>query len=92
MFVCVVFSNEGEFDDMVTAPVFGFDGSRDYYEKSQAGQFLKGVRVPLLVVQVRLLLSPPLALLQQQYQDMSYHGTSADSIRGETHKLCRKKW
>lgn len=68
--VCVrvcCFSNEGEFDDMVIAPVFGFDDSRDYYDKSQAGQFLEGVRVPLLVVQVILLLASysRLASLQQ---------------------------
>lgn len=49
------FSNKkctGEFDDMVIAPVFGFDGFQDYYRKSQGGQFLKSVRVPLLAVQV----------------------------------------
>ncbi|CAM9622276.1 unnamed protein product [Laminaria digitata] len=41
----------GEFDDMVIAPVFGFDDYQDYYRKTQSGQFLKGVRVPLLAVQ-----------------------------------------
>ena len=37
---------------MVIAPVFGFDDYQDYYRKTQSGQFLKGVRVPLLAVQV----------------------------------------
>ncbi|CAN0019810.1 unnamed protein product [Ectocarpus sp. 6 AP-2014] len=41
----------GEFDDMVIAPVFGFDDYQDYYRKTQSGQFLKGVRVPFLAVQ-----------------------------------------
>ncbi len=35
------------------APVFGFDDYQDYYRKTQSGQFLKGVRVPFLAVQVR---------------------------------------
>lgn len=51
--VCLAFWRSGEFDDMVIAPVFGFDDFQDYYRKSQSGQFLKGVRVPLLAVQVR---------------------------------------
>ncbi|CAN0359855.1 unnamed protein product, partial [Hapterophycus canaliculatus] len=42
---------EGEFDDMVIAPVFGFDDFQDYYRKTQSGQFLKDVRVPFLAVQ-----------------------------------------
>ncbi|CAN0041804.1 unnamed protein product [Pylaiella littoralis] len=41
----------GEFDDMVIAPVFGFDDYKDYYRKTQSGQFLKGIRVPFLAVQ-----------------------------------------
>ncbi|CAM9642327.1 unnamed protein product [Scytosiphon promiscuus] len=41
----------GEFDDMVIAPVFGFDDFQDYYRKTQSGQFLKDVRVPFLAVQ-----------------------------------------
>lgn len=39
---------------MVIAPVFGFDDYQDYYRKTQSGQFLKGVRVPFLAVQVCL--------------------------------------
>ena len=38
---------------MVIAPVFGFDDYQDYYRKTQSGQFLKGVRIPFLAVQVR---------------------------------------
>lgn len=37
---------------MVIAPVFGFDDYKDYYRKTQSGQFLKGIRVPFLAVQV----------------------------------------
>ena len=39
---------------MVIAPVFGFDDYQDYYRKTQSGQFLKGVKVPLLAVQVKV--------------------------------------
>jgi hypothetical protein len=40
-----------EFDDNITAPVFGFDGADDYYEKCSAAAFLPRVRVPSLLIQ-----------------------------------------
>lgn len=43
----------GEFDDMIIAPFFGFDDFQDYYRKCGGKQFLKDVKVPLLVLQVR---------------------------------------
>lgn len=49
------YNRKGEFDDMVIAPVFGFDDYQDYYRKTQSGQFLKDVRVPFLAVQVTCL-------------------------------------
>lgn len=39
-----------EFDDAVTAPLHGFSGANDYYEKSSSIYFLTGVRVPLLAL------------------------------------------
>lgn len=67
MCVCAVFPTKARSMIWSSLQYFGFDDSRDYYEKSQAGQFLESVRVPLLAVQVRLLLAnySPLALLQQ---------------------------
>jgi len=40
-----------DFDDNITAPVFGFDGADDYYEKCSAAAFLPSVRVPSLLIQ-----------------------------------------
>lgn len=42
-----------DFDDVVTAPLHGFDGAADYYAKSSAGQFLGAVRVPTLIINSR---------------------------------------
>lgn len=39
-----------EFDDAVTAPVFGFDDAADYYARSSSARFVAGIRVPTLVV------------------------------------------
>ncbi|MDX1396752.1 MAG: alpha/beta fold hydrolase [Gemmatimonadota bacterium] len=40
-----------EFDDAFTAPVHGFDGAADYYERCSASRFVEGVRVPTLLLQ-----------------------------------------
>ena len=39
-----------DFDDAVTAPLHGFAGARDYYERCSSRQFLPRVRSPLLIV------------------------------------------
>ena len=39
-----------EFDDAVTAPLHGFDGMNDYYDKCSSAQFLKDVAKPTLVI------------------------------------------
>jgi predicted alpha/beta-fold hydrolase len=39
-----------EFDDVVTAPIHGFDGAEDYYARSSAFRFLAGIRVPTLLL------------------------------------------
>lgn len=39
-----------EFDDLVTAPVHGFEGAADYYYKSSAVRFLDGIRLPTLLL------------------------------------------
>ncbi len=38
------------FDDAVTAPLHGFDGMNDYYDRCSSAQFLKDVTRPTLVI------------------------------------------
>jgi len=40
-----------EFDDAFTAPVHGFSGALDYYERCSAARFVSGVRTPTLLIQ-----------------------------------------
>jgi hypothetical protein len=42
-----------EFDDLVTAPTFGFDDAADYYARSSSARFIAGITVPTLVVHSR---------------------------------------
>jgi predicted alpha/beta-fold hydrolase len=39
-----------DFDDVLTAPVHGFDNADDYYARSSSIRFLSGVRVPTLLL------------------------------------------
>ena len=39
-----------DFDDAVTAPLHGFDGMSDYYDRCSSNQFLKGIGRPTLIV------------------------------------------
>jgi predicted alpha/beta-fold hydrolase len=39
-----------EYDDKVTAPLHGFRGAEDYYEKCSSRQFLKGIQVPTRII------------------------------------------
>lgn len=39
-----------EFDDVVTAPLHGFDGAEDYYARSSSKRFVAGIRVPALLL------------------------------------------
>jgi len=39
-----------EFDDAVTAPLHGFDGGHDYYEKCSAARFLGQIERPTLII------------------------------------------
>lgn len=39
-----------EFDDAVTAPLHGFAGAEDYYQRSSSAQFLPAIRVPTLLI------------------------------------------
>lgn len=42
-----------EFDDAVTAPLFGFDSAAAYYASESSDRFIPGIRVPTLVVHSR---------------------------------------
>jgi len=42
--------NFAEFDDAVTAPLHGFDGMDDYYNKCSSAQFLKDIERPTLII------------------------------------------
>jgi predicted alpha/beta-fold hydrolase len=39
-----------EFDDAVTAPMHGFQGAQDYYDRSSSRQFINRVEIPTLVL------------------------------------------
>jgi len=39
-----------EFDEVVTAPLFGFSSAEDYYQRCSTGRQLKDVRVPTLLI------------------------------------------
>ncbi len=39
-----------EFDDSVTAPLHGFDGKQDYYDRCSSVHFLNGIRKPTLII------------------------------------------
>jgi predicted alpha/beta-fold hydrolase len=38
------------FDDQFTAPIWGFQGAREYYEKCSSGPLLKDVQVPTVIL------------------------------------------
>ncbi len=39
-----------DFDDLITGPLHGFNGARDYYTRSSAKHFVESARVPLLLL------------------------------------------
>ena len=39
-----------EFDDAVTAPLHGFEGKQDYYDRCSSVHFLKGISKPTLII------------------------------------------
>ena len=39
-----------DYDDKVTAPLHGFSGAKEYYEKCSSRQFLKHISVPTLII------------------------------------------
>jgi predicted alpha/beta-fold hydrolase len=42
-----------EFDDLITAPAFGFRDAADYYYTQSCRHFLDGIRVPSLLIQAK---------------------------------------
>jgi len=45
--------NFWQFDDRVTAPLNGFAGAKDYYQKVSSRQFLKHITTPTLILQAK---------------------------------------
>lgn len=41
------------FDDQITAPLHGFSGVDDYYQRCSSRRYLPGIRVPTLILQAR---------------------------------------
>lgn len=39
-----------EFDDLVTAPLHGFSGKQDYYDRCSSVHFLRGIEKPTLII------------------------------------------
>jgi predicted alpha/beta-fold hydrolase len=39
-----------EFDDAITAPLHGFAGADQYYDRCSARRFLPGIRLPTLII------------------------------------------
>jgi predicted alpha/beta-fold hydrolase len=61
-----------QFDDHVTAPLHGFDGAEDYYNKCSSLQFLSTINTPTLLVQsYNDPIIPPYAL--PKTEEMSEH-------------------
>jgi len=46
-------NNFFRFDDKITAPLHGFEGADDYYNRSSSRQYLKSIDVPTLLIQAR---------------------------------------
>lgn len=42
--------NLREFDELITAPIGGFKSRADYYGKCSAGQFLKNINIPTVII------------------------------------------
>ncbi len=42
-----------DFDDLVTGPLHGFDGADDYWRRASAKPLLRGIRVPILLLNAR---------------------------------------
>ncbi len=39
-----------DYDNKVTAPLHGFDGAQDYYDKSSSRQFLQNIKIPTQII------------------------------------------
>ncbi|MFI5135854.1 MAG: YheT family hydrolase, partial [Chitinophagales bacterium] len=42
-----------EYDDVYTAPMFGFKNAEDYYDRCSAKKFIGGVKIPLLILSAK---------------------------------------
>jgi len=40
-----------DFDDWITAPLYGFESAEDYYQQCSSRQFLSAIKMPVLIIQ-----------------------------------------
>jgi predicted alpha/beta-fold hydrolase len=80
-----------EFDDWVTAPLHGFTGMQDYYDKCSSTQFLGGIERPTLIVNalddpfMRPDVIPPTEALSTHVTvEVAEHGGHVGFINGGT--------
>jgi predicted alpha/beta-fold hydrolase len=83
-----------EFDDLITGPLHGFEGARDYYTRSSAKHFVGSARIPLLLLSaVDDPFLPPDVLEEVQerarhnplvHTEFSSHGGHVGFVAGES--------
>ncbi|WP_317045955.1 alpha/beta fold hydrolase family protein [Marixanthomonas spongiae] len=42
-----------DFDNLYTAPAFGFENAYDYYKQNSSGQFLPNINIPVLILNAK---------------------------------------
>ncbi len=65
-----------QFDDVVTAPLHGFDSAEHYYQQSSSARFLAGISTPTLLIQSRndpLIPEAALPAREQLPDSVSFH-------------------
>ena len=78
-----------EYDEVVTAPLGGFTGARDYWARSSSGPYLSRIRIPTLLINARddpfvpfRALPDPEGLGQHVTAEFPSHGGHAGFLEG----------
>jgi len=78
-----------EFDDAVTAPLHGFSGADDYWDRGSALSWLGGIRVPTLILNARNdpflpvdELPAPLTVSDAVHLELTEHGGHVGFVEG----------